>query len=171
MRQSQCGLVIDSEGYLKSNQPTSDGRPWNYANSNWFVELEPGDYTISGDILNPNLKDTGSFIVYNTSNQSLCGINLQNKERVELHFNLQTKQTVGMYMKIYNSRGRIKLEKGLVATPWSEYNKDDYNICLTISNKNILEFPDLSAYGVTYHDGNKITAKNVTNYVYNSRIF
>ena len=44
--------------------------------------------------------------------------------------------------------------------------EDNKSIDIGIYNKNILKFDDRTQNGIIYHDSNKITIKNATNYLY-----
>lgn len=114
------GIVADTNGEVYDATPTGDSRGWNYASSNWYVNLEAGTYTISLDIKTQTTNANASINVYK-SDGVITGTPLANKSNVSLNFTLTEATNIGIMAKLYDAVFKIMLNKGSTAEEWKPY--------------------------------------------------
>ena len=116
---TNIGIMVDSNDNLCSTT-TSDARAWNYDNSNWFIILPAGKYTISLEYSKQSSNVNAGIGIYSKEKQILFTktVNLNNYNYT---FTLEEETRVGVMMKIYDGILKIQLEQGSKATSCEAY--------------------------------------------------
>ena len=116
---TNIGIMVDSNDNLCSTT-TSDARAWNYDNSNWFIILPAGTYTISLEYSKQSSNVNAGIGIYSKEKQILFTktVNLNNYNYT---FTLEEETRVGVMMKIYDGILKIQLEQGSKATSCEAY--------------------------------------------------
>ena len=116
------GIAVDINGYVSDSSPTTDSRGWVYSDSNWFVGLNSGKYTISLFFKNQCTSTIGGLAIY--SPQSIIfGTSdyITNVESYSKTFQLNEINDYGVLAKGYDGIYRIQLEEGDTATTYEPF--------------------------------------------------
>ena len=113
------GIKIDNNDNVYSSA-TSDSREWNYNNSNWYITLLPGTYTISLLYSKQTSSTNGGIGIY-SKDKEIVFKGTQNINNYNYTFTLTEKTQIGIMMKIYDGIFKIQLESGTVATTPESY--------------------------------------------------
>jgi len=117
------GITYDGTKVYSTN-PSTDTRSWNYANSNYYLTLEPGTYTISLKFQHKITNSSGGlFRFYKTDDTFFANFNANNVDYASKTFELSEKTDIGLYFKLYDGQVNIQIEKGSEATPYTPYKK------------------------------------------------
>lgn len=134
------GIKIDSNDnvYCSTN---SDSREWNYNNSNWYVTLLPGTYTISLLYSKQTSSTNGGIGIYSQSKQIVFK-STQNIDNYNYTFTLTEETQIGIMIKVYGGIFKIKLVEGTEVGEYSKYGQGTVKV--TKCNKNLLDFTKLT---------------------------
>lgn len=129
-----------------------------------FIDLQSGTYTLSfkGLTYSAGLQYETDGTYIKTLWQFTEGtytFTISEKSKIRITFRKENPDENVNVSDIYD----IKLEKGTVATPYSQYGQGSIEIVK--SNKNILDLGQRSANGITFNK-NKIKILNPSNYLY-----
>ena len=112
---------------------TTDGRVWGYPRSNWFASLDSGTYTLTL-YFEEQCTNTGSSAlnVYDSNSTVLRSVqNLANKDVATYSFTINEPKDIGIFIKAYDGKYRVQLEKGNARTNYEKYLSTP-NVNLTI---------------------------------------
>ena len=114
-------ININDEDYIYDKTSNTDSRSWKYANSNWFITLEPGNYFLTLYFLKITSSSDAKIRIYNSSNSELSFSSIADRQIYRKAISLNNTTNIGIYAKGYESKYRIQLEEGTVATEWEPY--------------------------------------------------
>ena len=126
LNQNITGYSIDSNGLVSCN--IYDSRGWRYENSNWFLELEAGTYTLNLMFTNmpsnEGAEQYSNLMIFDDNNNIIMrednGV-LHNVEQYTRTFTLNTRTKIGLLLKGFDGVYKIQLEEGNIATTWEPY--------------------------------------------------
>lgn len=124
------GVTCDNDGNIYSTNPTIDTRSWNYIQSNWYVELSPGTYTLSLTFSTVATTGDRQLSIYDIENKRLTAKMINDSSFVKQTFTINEATTIGILVKGYDGVYKVQLEEGDTATEWEPYQERVYPISL-----------------------------------------
>ena len=122
-------FIEDSNGIITATNTVRDNRAWKYENSQYFVNLTPGTYTISVEIVKVptiNYSQVQLFLpsgssIWTYSYNSIVSSGVGGKRSYTFTVNDYT--TIGIIAKIYDGAFKIQVEEGAVPTECEPYKE------------------------------------------------
>ena len=122
-------FIEDSNGIITATNAVRDNRAWKYENSQYFVNLTPGTYTISVEIVKVptiNYSQVQLFLpsgssIWTYSYNSIVSSGVGGKRSYTFTVNDYT--TIGIIAKIYDGAFKIQVEEGAVPTECEPYKE------------------------------------------------
>ena len=149
---------LDINGELYSTTMYDD-RLWNYDKSQYFLDLEKGDYTLTIEVLAvPTSRFTGIKLM--TPKKTLIDlgdINVHELGIRTIHFSIEEQTKVALMMKIYDGRYRVQIEKGITST---DIVKQPLNKKEIILNEPLRGLPNGIKDRITKRNGQWFVEKN-----------
>lgn len=117
------GNKVKSNGICMSDEPNSDNRLWSYQNSDWFVKLPAGTYTLTETFTKRCTLGTGDIRVFAEDGTQIARSypNFIDVDSDSSTFVLNEAAIIGIMMKIGDGECYIQLEEGSTATAYVPY--------------------------------------------------
>lgn len=112
-------------GYLIEGVSTSsDPRSWNYANAQHHVQLPAGKYFLTLWFENGTSSSTEYRVYTATGSELKTQVVGSNMGKYTFAFTLASETSIGVIVKCYTARYKIKVEQGTIGTEWSASQAD-----------------------------------------------
>lgn len=112
-------------GYLIEGVSTSsDPRSWNYANAQHHVQLPAGKYFLTLWFENGTSSSTAYRVYTATGSELKTQVVGSNMGKYTFAFTLASETSIGVIVKCYSAKYKIKLEQGTIGTEWSASQAD-----------------------------------------------
>ena len=122
------GTTVDSNGYIYDSSPSSDSRGWSYANSDWYMSLPAGTYTIKMTFSTQVTESTyNGLSVYKSDNTLISAIRLAfiGVSYYETEFTLTDAADISIMIKGYDGKYKLEVEGDHFVTSSSNVQRSD----------------------------------------------
>lgn len=141
---------FDDEHYLLATNTSSDNRPWAYSQSQFHIALPAGTYTLRLSGVGAN-SQYSEIQVFKSNGDLIDSENIAGKSNIVITFTLNTSDTIGIEIKLYNGKYRFMLNEGTVPLPYEPYGESvgdrTGNLC-----ENSISGVNISSNGFIYAD-------------------
>lgn len=119
-------FIDPNEGWVTDVTSSQDSRTVNYANSNWYVDLAAGTYTISWDVKAISSSSSARLVLYSSSGSTIYDASTPYATvgHRSYTFTLSADTSISLLAKIFTAEVRFKIEHGTIDTAWSKAPED-----------------------------------------------
>lgn len=122
----------------------SDNRAWRYSQSQFFIALSAGTYTLQLSGVGANSRYSDIY-VFKSNNDVIYSENISGKTNIVITFTLNTPETIGIEIKLYDGKYRFMLVEGSTPLPYEPYGE-------SVGDRTGNLFDMSSAYAIGYID-------------------
>ena len=112
---------FDDEHYLLATNTSLDNRTWLYSQSQFFIALSAGTYTLRLSGVGATSQYSG-IRVLESNNNIIYSENIARKANIVITFTLNTPETIGIEIKLYDGKYRFMLNEGTTPLPYEPYH-------------------------------------------------
>lgn len=118
-------ISVNQQNEISDSTPITDDRDWNYASSNWNINLDEGSYTITvffnKKATTSTANNYGYIRIYDVNSNTLYSAKTYDKEYIKKNLTISENTDIGIHIKAYDGIYTIQLEKGVESTDFEPY--------------------------------------------------